>query len=68
MKLADYMEKNDIGVNEMARLCGVHKSVISRVKLGKGRPSARNLNRISGATGGEVGYTDLFPEVTAPCV
>ena len=63
MKLPEYLKANAIGLREFGRLSGIHYATLSRICIGKHRPNARNLNRISGATDGAVSYADFdYPE------
>lgn len=62
MTLDEYMRKHELSDAEMgARLGGIHRTTVSKVRRGIIGPSARFLARIAEATDGQVTANDFFP-------
>ncbi len=55
MKLADWMEDHEKTAAEVGRMCGVHRSAISRLLTGQRSPTFDLALRIWEATGRKVG-------------
>jgi len=63
MQLADFLNKNDMSISELARKIEVSTSHLARIIAGKRGPSQKMMHKITKATNGAVKPADFFPEV-----
>lgn len=63
MRLAEYLDRNDLTNTAFARLVGVQPAAVSKWLRGK-RPDWPQLLRIRDATGGQVTPNDFLPAET----
>lgn len=61
MKLSDYMAREGVSAEEMARRLRVHRVAVTRYCNGTRRPNWDVLARLPEATGGEVSAADFVP-------
>lgn len=60
MKLAEYLEKNDITTTDFAERCELSQPYIWQIANGQRRPSPDVAERIELATGGQVTAMELL--------
>jgi transcriptional regulator with XRE-family HTH domain len=62
MKLADWLQQNDITGAALAVSAGLDPSTISRIISGERKPDWSTLDKIMAATGGAVTPNDFIPD------
>ena len=65
MTLADWMSRHTLTDGAMARLIGIDRSQINRLRRGEARPSWVVAAKIKKVTKGAVGADDFLPQLTA---
>jgi predicted transcriptional regulator len=66
MKLADYLDTNDLTHDRFAALIGTTQAAVSRYATGKRTPRGPILRRISEVTKGKVSANDFLPPRADP--
>jgi transcriptional regulator with XRE-family HTH domain len=63
MKLSEYMEKNGVSDEALAKAVGRERSTVTRWRLEKTRPDWDVLAKLEQATNKKVRASDFYPEV-----
>lgn len=65
MRLGDWLDQQGITASAFALMIGVQPSAVSKMRLGRSRPSWPTLDRIAEVTGGAVTPND-FHQIQNP--